>query len=139
MQIQQAQMESLQKWRDEWYPDAPALSRLQLIQAMNMKLAESPGVGGVAGLEEMDAVHRDADLANLCAADGEIDLVYIDSVIAHNGSSIILARAAADRSTHRDIRELADGLISMQQYEIDQLLAWREAWFSGTPIPEHHG
>jgi len=135
----QAQVDAMRQWRAEWYPDAPALSQVQLVQTMNMKLADSPGVGGVAGLEEMDASHRDADLAAVCSSSGDIELNYIDSVIAHNGSSIILARAAADRSTHREIRELVDGLIAMQQYEIDQLLAWRGDWFAGTPIPDHHG
>jgi uncharacterized protein (DUF305 family) len=133
--IQQGYVDAMRLWREEWYPDTPALTQLQLVQAMNMKLADSPGVGGVAGLEVMDASHRDADLAELCASGAEIDLTYIDSVIAHNGSSIILARVSADRSTHREIRELSDVMIAMQQYEIDQLLAWRDAWYQGTPIP----
>jgi uncharacterized protein (DUF305 family) len=137
--LQQAQVDAMRLWREEWYPDTPALTQSQLVQAMNMKLADSPGVGGVAGLEEMDATRRDADLAELCSSGSQdVDLTYIDSVIAHNGSSIILARAAADRSTHREIRELSDVMISMQQYEIDQLLAWRDAWYQGTPIPDHH-
>jgi uncharacterized protein (DUF305 family) len=136
--ILQAQVDAMRLWRAEWYPDAPTLIQLQLVQAMNMKLTDSPGVGGVAGLEEMDASHRDADLAELCAGSGDVDLAYIDSVIAHNSSSLILARAAADRSTHREIRELSNMMISMQQFEIDQLLAWRNAWYQGTPIPDHH-
>ena len=138
LQNMQAQVGAMRQWRAEWYPDTPALSQSQLVQAMSMKLADSPGVGGVAGLEEMDARHRDADLAAVCSSGGDIDLAYIDAVIAHNGSSIILARAAADRSTHREIRELAGGMIAMQQYEIDQLLAWRGEWFPGTPIPNDH-
>jgi uncharacterized protein (DUF305 family) len=134
---QQPQVEAMVAWRAEWYPDVPALSWLQLVDAMNMKLSESPGVGGVAGLEAMDPTHRTADLASLCGS-GDIDLAFIDALIAHNGSSIILAKATIDRSTHREVREIGGSLATTQQYEIDQLLAWRVAWFAGTPIPDDH-
>jgi uncharacterized protein (DUF305 family) len=134
---QQPQVEAMVAWRAEWYPDVPALSWLQLVDAMNMKLSESPGVGGVAGLEAMDPTHRTADLASLCGS-GDIDLAFIDALIAHNGSSIILAKAAIDRSTHREVREIGGSLATTQQYEIDQLLAWRAAWYAGTPIPDDH-
>ena len=48
--LQQAQVDAMRLWREEWYPDTPALAQSQLVQAMNMKLADSPGVGGLAGL-----------------------------------------------------------------------------------------
>jgi uncharacterized protein (DUF305 family) len=134
---QQPQVDAMATWRAEWYPDAPALSWLQLVDAMNMKLLESPGVGGVAGLEAMDPTHRAADLADLCGSD-DVDLAFIDALIAHNGSSIILAKAAIDRSTHREVRETGGSLATTQQFEIDQLLAWRTAWYAGTPIPDDH-
>ena len=134
---QQPQVDAMTAWRAEWYPDAPELTWLQLVDAMNMKLSESPGVGGVAGIEAMDPGHRSVDLAALCGS-GDVDLAYIDAVIAHNGSSIILARAAVDRSTHREVRETGGSIVITQQYEIDQLLAWRTAWYAGTPIPDEH-
>jgi uncharacterized protein (DUF305 family) len=134
---QQPQVDAMLAWRAEWYPDVPALSWLQLVDAMTMKLTENPGVGGVAGLEAMDPAHRVADVAGLCGS-GDVDLAFIDALIAHNGSSIILAKAAVDRSTHRQIREIGGSLAMTQQFEIDQLLAWRNAWFAGTPIPDEH-
>jgi uncharacterized protein (DUF305 family) len=134
---QLSQVEAMIAWRAEWYPDVPALSWVHLVDAMNMKLSESPGVGGVAGLEAMDPAHRAADLASLCGTD-DVDLAFIDALIAHNGSSIILAKAAIDRSTHREVREIGGSLATTQQYEIDQLLAWRTAWYAGTPIPDEH-
>ena len=123
-EVQRLQVETMRTWRADWYPDVPALSQQQLIEAMIVKLSDSPGVGGVAGLEEMNESHRQADLAALCASGDQIDITYIDNVIAHNSSAIVLAKEALNRSTHREIKELAASIVTAQQYQIDQLLAW---------------
>jgi uncharacterized protein (DUF305 family) len=135
---QQLQLQAMRTWRSEWYPDTPALTQQQLTTAMIMKLSDSPGVGGVAGLEEMDDSHRRENLAALCASGDQVDLVFIDTVIAHNSSSIVLAKEAQNRSTHREIKELALSTITAQQNQIDQLLAWRDAWFPGAPVQGSH-
>ena len=139
IEVQRLQVETMRTWRADWYPDVPALSQQQLIEAMIVKLSDSPGVGGVAGLEEMNESHRQADLAALCASGDQIDITYIDTVIAHNSSAIVLAKEAQNRSKHREIKEMAASIVTAQQYQIDQLLAWREAWFPDTPIGDHHG
>lgn len=139
IEIRTAELAVMVGWRSEWYPDVPALSERQLIDAMNMKLADSPGVGGVAGLEEMSAAHMAEDVQGLCASGDEIDITFIDTLIAQNSSSIILARESVERAIHRELKEVSDAMIATQQFEIDQTLAWREAWFPGTPIPDHHG
>lgn len=128
----------MEGWRQEWYGDVPVLTEPQLVQAMNMKLSDSPGVGGVAGLEEMGAEHARADLADLCAADDDLDIVFMDMLVAHNASAIILNRESVDRAVHAELKQFSDAVVVNQQYEIDQLLTWRELWFPGTPIPDHH-
>jgi uncharacterized protein (DUF305 family) len=139
IEAQQLQVETMRTWRADWYPDVPALTQQQLVEAMIVKLSDSPGVGGVAGLEEMNESHRRADLAALCASGDQIDLTYIDTVIAHGSSTIVLAKEAQNRSTHREIKEMAASIVTAQQYQIDQLLAWRESWFPNVPIGDHHG
>jgi uncharacterized protein (DUF305 family) len=139
IEAQQLQAETMRTWRADWYPDVPVLTQQQLVEAMIVKLSDSPGVGGVAGLEEMNESHRQADLAALCASGDEIDITYIDTMIAHNSSAIVLAKEAQNRSTHREIKEMAASIVTAQQYQIDQLLAWRESWFPDTPIGDNHG
>jgi uncharacterized protein (DUF305 family) len=139
IETQQLQLRSMRNWRVEWYPDIPRLTQPQLIDAMIMKLSDSPGVGGVAGLEEMDDTHRRENLVALCESGDQVDLTFIDTLIAHNSSSIVLAREARSRSTHGEIKELASSIVDTQQYQIDQLLAWRDAWFPGGPVQDHHG
>lgn len=139
IEIRTAELAVMTGWRSEWYPDTPVLSERQLVDAMNMKLADNPGVGGVAGLEEMGGAHMADDIRALCAAGDDIDIVFIDTLIAQNSSSIILARESVEQAVHRELKEVSDAMIATQQFEIDQTLAWREAWFPGTPIPDHHG
>ena len=139
IEAQQLQVETMRTWRADWYPDVPALTQQQLVEAMIVKLSDSPGVGGVAGLEEMNESHRRADLAALCASGDHFDLTYIDTVIAHSSSAIVLAKEAQNRSMHREIKEMAASIVTAQQYQIDQLLAWRESWFPNVPIGDHHG
>ncbi len=129
----------LQGWREEWYGSTPVLSEMQLVQAMNMKLSDSPGVGGVAGLEEMSAEHGREDLAGLCVAGDDLDIVFMDMLVAHNASAILLNRESVNRAVHAELKQYSDAVVVNQQYEIDQILTWRELWFPGTPIPDHHG
>jgi uncharacterized protein (DUF305 family) len=134
---QQAEVETMGEWRQAWYPDVPPLSQQQLIDGMTVQLSESPGVGGVAGLEEMGGEHMLADLAQLCATTADFDLAFIDLMLAHHSSAIVLSLEAANRAVHRETRELSSSIASTQQLEVDQLLTWRELWYPDAPIQEH--
>ena len=136
---QRLQVDTMRALRREWYPDFPALTQQQLVGAMTVHLSDNPGVGGLAGLEEMDPAHRAEDLVAVCESGDEIDITFIDTLIAHNASAIILAKEANARALHRETRQLATSIVDAQQFEIDQVLHWREQWFAGTPIPDHHG
>lgn len=59
----------------------------------------------------------------------EMDLAFIDSMIPHHESAIAMAEVARERSQRQEILTLADAIITTQQAEIDQLRAYRDAWF----------
>ncbi len=139
IETEQVELAIMTGWRAEWYPDIPQLTEMQLIDAMNVKLSDNPGVGGVAGLEEMGREHTSEDVQALCVSGDDIDITFIDTMIAHHSSTIILSREGVNRAVHGEIKQLSDSIIAAQQFNIDQMLAWREAWFPGTPIPDHHG
>jgi len=69
------------------------------------------------------------------------DQAFIDAMIPHHREAIAMAKAAQARGlTQLDLREIASDIISSQQREIDQMLAWREQWFGsrklGPVLPE---
>lgn len=135
---QQGEVDLMSTWRIDWYPNVPALTERQLVDAMNMQLSESPGVGGVAGLEEMGTEHMAEDIAELCTTTDDVDLVFIDLMIEHHSSAVILGQVTVDNAVHPEIVQLAGTIVQDQQAEIDQLLVWRDQWFPGEPFPDHH-
>ena len=139
VQTQQAELDAMVGWRAGWYPDIPSLNQQQLIDGMNARLSENPGMGGGAGLVDMDPAHMVDQLVMLCQASEDLDIEFIDVMVAHHSSAVILSRESSSRATHRETMELAGAIASTQQFEIDQMLAWRADWFTGTPVPNLHG
>lgn len=63
----------------------------------------------------------------------EFDLVFIDMMILHHQGAIAMAEVALTEGEHQEIRDLATAIIESQQGEIDQLNAWRDAWYPDAP------
>lgn len=71
--------------------------------------------------------------ASGAAAAGPHDAGFIDMMIPHHQSAIDVSKEAMLKGEHVEIRELAQRIITAQQAEIDQLEAWRRAWYPGLP------
>jgi uncharacterized protein (DUF305 family) len=126
---QSAEIDQLRAWRQAWFgsPDTPPLSQM-------------PMLAGATGGAEM--VHdMSAEVEQLRAAPEPFELAFIDLMIPHHQSAIEAARLALERAEHEELRALAQAIIAAQQREIDQLRAWREAWFPAPapPSPGHRG
>ena len=104
---------------------------------MSVQLSDSPGVGGVAGVDEMGSQHLAADMLELCTTTTDYGLVFIDLMLAHHSGAIVLSQEAATRALHRETAELASSIAATQQLEVDQLLTWRELWYPDAPIEQH--
>ena len=63
----------------------------------------------------------------------EFDLMFIDMMIPHHQGAIAMAEVALERAEHVDIRALAEDIIASQGAEIEQLRAWRDAWYPDAP------
>lgn len=61
------------------------------------------------------------------------NLHFIDAMIVHHASAVAMAEAVQDSAEHPEIRELAADVITAQESEIEQMRAWRDAWFPGAP------
>ncbi len=69
----------------------------------------------------------------------EFDLVFIDMMISHHRAAIAMAEVVLTRASHdvglpplrQEGLDLAQAIVTTQQAEIDQLTAWREAWYPG--------
>jgi uncharacterized protein (DUF305 family) len=54
---------------------------------------------------------------------------YIDGMIPHHESAISMAKDALTKSTHPEIKALAQSIITSQQKEIDQMKSYRKNWY----------
>lgn len=107
---QQAEIDQLQDWRDEWFPGAPESGGM-------------PGMGDMAGMgmseSDMQAL-RDAD---------PFDQAFMDEMIPHHESAIAMANEILKTTERPELTQLAEEIIAAQEREIEQMRAWRAEWF----------
>jgi uncharacterized protein (DUF305 family) len=136
---QSAEIEQMQSWRDQWFPDAPAMPMMPMEQMMDM-MGEMPGgmmgtpgampdPGGMGMMVEMEE-----QISRLCATTEDFDRAFIEAMIPHHQSAIMMAQVALMRAEHPELQALAQAMIDDQQREIEQMQAWRSAW-SGEATP----
>ena len=132
---QQPEIVEMTGWRNAWYPDAPKTSEADAMNALDRMTSSMPGMGGMPGSSEMMMGGMN-DLEVLCAATpDQFDLRFIDGMIAHHQSAIMMAQSALDHATHEEIKTLATAIIAAQQKEIDAMFAWRATWYpDATPV-----
>jgi uncharacterized protein (DUF305 family) len=135
---QSAEIEQMRSWRVQWYPDAPPMPMMSMEQ-MTAIVEAMPGgrLGTPAAMPGMDAMgmmNMEQELARLCAATENFDLAFIDAMIPHHHSAIMMAQVALARAQHPELEALAQAIVDAQQREIEQMQAWRAAW-SGTATP----
>jgi uncharacterized protein (DUF305 family) len=81
------------------------------------------------------------DHSSMPMASGDVpyDAQFIDSMIEHHEGAIQMAEQALQEAERQEIRDLAHAIISDQQREIEQMQAWREAWFPDLPMTSGMG
>lgn len=99
---QQGEVEQMHNWRAEWYPD------LQATMGMDM---------------DMGQMEIDADESK------PFDQRFLEAMIDHHEGAIGMAEAALDNAEHEEVHSMAEGIITAQQAEIDQMRGWLKEWF----------
>ncbi len=114
---QNKEIQQMQQWRKAWYPqagDKPMAYSTQMGHTMEMSS------------EQMKSMMMSSDLG---AADAEFDLRFIDGMIPHHEGALTMGQDALSKSQRSEIKRLAQGIISSQQGEIEQMKQWRQAWY----------
>lgn len=62
-------------------------------------------------------------------ADKNYDLRFMNAMISHHEGAIMMAKDAKQKTQHQEIKTLSQNIIESQQKEIDQMKAWRKAWY----------
>ena len=104
---QQAEIERLKSWRDQWYPGAASAENMQM-----------PGMSSIS----MDMSHMQTMSGN------QLDLMFIDMMVPHHQGAVELANDALAKAEHAEIKDLAREIVAKQTREIEQLQQWKNAW-----------
>ncbi|MEO7795627.1 MAG: DUF305 domain-containing protein [Thermoanaerobaculia bacterium] len=101
-QDQQAEINRMKEWRDQWYPGATA--------------SGTRPMPGMESSKPMDTGH----LRSMPAGDG-YDAMFIQMMVPHHEAAIRMAKEALDKAQHPEIKALAQEIINAQQREIDTM------------------
>jgi uncharacterized protein (DUF305 family) len=64
--------------------------------------------------------------------DGEYsDERFIDAMVPHHQGAINMAQVAYQETGDSEIKDLALGIVTAQQQEIEQMIDWRKEWYPG--------
>jgi uncharacterized protein (DUF305 family) len=118
---QQAEIEELQGYREQWYGSAEAMPMNESMMGMMTEMM--PGMGDMAAMQMQMDPH--ALVAAFCAGE-DPDLAFIELTIPHHEMAIRASKAALEQATHDEIRSIAERVIQDQQLEIDELSAIRQ-------------
>lgn len=118
----------MKNWRQAWYgsSDTPSMSEMPSLEDM-------PGMGGMGHAMDMQA-----EVDQLRNASEPFDLAFIDAMIPHHQSAIDAAQRVLNEAQRPELKELAQRIIAAQEKEIEQMKAWREAWYPDAPVGSSH-
>ena len=74
-------------------------------------------------------------LGSRAAQAAPFDRQFIDSMVPHHQSALMMAQMAIKQAHYPEVRRLARGIIRDQKKEIAQMKAWRKAWYGSAAAP----
>jgi len=76
-------------------------------------------------------------LATACAGPtvASFDQQFIDMMVPYHQDAVEMAKIAQQRAGRAEVRGMTADILRSQQAEIDQMRAWRKAWFGSDKTP----
>lgn len=118
IEAQNKEINQMKQWRTAWYPKASQ-------QPVAFGGANNPVMPMSAKQHESMMMSQD-----LGAADNKFDLRFLNAMIPHHESAVVMAKDALNKSTRPEIKQLNKNIIASQQAEITQMQQWRKAWYN---------
>jgi len=98
---QYEQIEQMQEWRKEWYPDA-----------------EQPS--GMMGEGQTGSMMGNGMMQDMMGADAT-DSMFLRMMIPHHQMAVDMSKQAHDKAEHPELKELAQTILDEQSAEIEQM------------------
>ncbi len=101
------------------------IERLRAIKEREFGSSDLPTEMSSEEMEMMGMMEDHTMLAN----QEPFDKAFIDAMILHHVAAIQMANMAIENTANEEIRELAQGIVDLQQSEIEQMTSWRREWY----------
>jgi len=98
---QQDEIDQMKEWRSEWFGSSAI---------------DPNGVSALGLSESAMGMQHDADAPQ---DSGDVNTDFAQMMITHHQGAIQMAKLAADRAEHDELKDLAEAIISAQEREID--------------------
>jgi len=103
------------------------IDELKAIKQREYGTSEVPTETSPEERKTMGVMAAPKELAN----EQPFDKAFIDAMIPHHQSAIDMAQVAYEETGDAEIKELALGIVTAQQQEIEQMIDWRKEWYPG--------
>ncbi len=117
IRVQGREIARMQRWRENWYPNAEAEPVMYIAEKQQTLPMSS---------QMRDVMMMNIDLG---AADDEFDLRFINGMVPHHEGAVAMAGEALQKSDRPEIRRLSQSILGLQQEEINQMRTWRNQWY----------
>lgn len=113
IQSQQAEIDQLRQWRQEWYgsSETPPMTQMPML----------PGMSQMGHEGDMMTMDMTADIERVRNAPKPIDATFVEAMIQHHQMAIEAATIAEQQATHQEIKDTARNIIQEQQLEIGEM------------------
>lgn len=98
---QQAEIDQMKAWRSEWFGSSEI---------------DPNGAAALGMSESAMGMMEDAETLR---ASGDVNTDFAQMMVTHHQGAIEMAKLAADRAEHEEIKDLAEAIISAQEREIE--------------------
>jgi uncharacterized protein (DUF305 family) len=117
IQSQQAEIDQLRQWRQQWYgsSETPPMNQMPML----------PGMSQMGETEDM-MMDMTSEIERMRNAPKPIDAMFIEAMTEHHQMAIEAASIAEQQATHQEIKDTARNIIQEQQLEIAEMSRIRE-------------
>jgi uncharacterized protein (DUF305 family) len=109
---QSEQIEQMQEWRKEWYPDAGRPSEMMSEEQMGRMMDNGMMDGSMQGMMSGDA----------------LDTMFLKMMIPHHQTAVEMSDEALSKAEHPELRDLAQEIRDEQSSEIKLMQGYLETY-----------
>lgn len=111
IEAQEREIVDMKAWHKEWF---------------NSEVSDTDG-SGMGGMH-MDSMSGDVSVLNT-VSDAEFDREFISQMIPHHEMAVTMAQMLQSGTSHDEMKQLADNIITSQSSEIKMMRSWLNAWY----------